>query len=96
MKGNRRQRRLVVMLDEDAYELLARLTTPRRKGGYLSDLIRRAAGAKAGEHPEGMQLLQGIEASLERIEKKLNAAAGEEPDRKEDSQPPALDSDSMR
>lgn len=72
--------RMQVMLDEDAYELLGSLTTPHRKGEYLSDLIRRAAAARTAvhpdEHPEGIQLLQSIEERLERIEDKLNEAAG--------------------
>ena len=61
-----------VILDEDAYQLLEILTSPHRKGEYLSELIRRAAAEQAAEHPEGIQLLQSIEERLERIEDKLD------------------------
>jgi hypothetical protein len=100
MKGDRRQRRLVVMLDDDAYALLAGLTTPRRKGAYLSDLIRRAAGTKAGEQPQGVELLQSIEARLARIEEKLAAAEGGKGSAAmgptEELRPPESDSSWMR
>jgi hypothetical protein len=76
--------RVQIVLDEDAYRLLGSLTSPHRKGEYLSDLIRRAAVAEIVEHPEehpdghpeGIQLLQSIEERLERIEDKLDAVAG--------------------
>jgi hypothetical protein len=75
--------RVQIVLDEDAYQLLGSLTSPHRKGEYLSDLIRRAAVAKIVQHPDqhpgaqGIQLLQSIEESMERIEDKLDAVAGQ-------------------
>jgi hypothetical protein len=81
MKKSERTRRMVVMLDEDAYLLLEGLTSTRRKGTYLSDLIRRAAAEqaaeKSAEHPEEVQLLQNIEERLERIEEKLDEVGGQ-------------------
>jgi hypothetical protein len=64
--------RMQVVLDEDAYRLLGELTTPHRKGEYLSQLIRRAAAEQVSREPEGIQLLQSIEDRLERIEEKLD------------------------
>ena len=64
-----------VVLDEDAYRLLETLTSPHRKGEYLSELIRRAAAEQTADHPEGIQLLQSIEERLERIEDKLDEVA---------------------
>lgn len=53
------KRRIVVMIDGDAWEILERNTTERTKGAFLSDLLR-------GGQPKSEA---GI---LERIERKLD------------------------
>lgn len=55
--------RLVLHVDADAAALLDELTTPRGKGEYLSELVRRES-----------KRLQTAEAGiLERIEAKIDA-----------------------
>lgn len=77
-------RRVSLWLDEDAAELLDRMTTVHRRGRFLSELIRRTAAdraaAEAAASSAGEQL-RSIEERLERIEGKLDelAGAGAEP-----------------
>lgn len=68
-------RRVSLWLDEDAFDLLGRLTTVHRRGRYLSELIRRAAASQETSPLPGVQL-QRIEERLERIEEKLDAPGG--------------------
>ncbi len=69
-------RRIQIVMGEDAFQLLQRLTTPRRKGEYLSELVRRAAAVQAAPHPDGIELLGRIAESLARIEEKLDEPEG--------------------
>ena len=55
------KKRVVLMLDADATEILEQSTTERGKGAYVSKLIRQAIEADTG-------ILERIESRLARIE----------------------------
>lgn len=74
-----RGRRVSLWLDEDAAELLDRMTTVHRRGRFLSELIRRRAAERAAEQlpaPSPGEQLRSIEDRLERIEGKLDGLMG--------------------
>jgi hypothetical protein len=58
-------KRVTLTLHAEAVELLERLTTPRRKGEFVSRLIRQAADPTQLEH---VALLRNIKSQLDRIE----------------------------
>jgi hypothetical protein len=69
------ERRVTLTLDTDAVEVLERMATPRRKGEFVSRLLRQAADPSQQEH---VQLLRNIKSQLDRIEAVV-AARGRSP-----------------
>ena len=58
------KRRVVLMLDEDAADILDRNASERTKGDYISDLLRTAQSGDTG-------ILERMDSRLSRIEKLL-------------------------
>ena len=58
------KRRVVLMLEEDAADILARNASERTKGAYVSELLRSAQSGDTG-------ILERMDSRLSRIEKLL-------------------------
>jgi hypothetical protein len=59
------KRRTLLSLDQDAADLLDSVTTERKKGAFVSELIRQYAQAQPNESPG---ILERIEQRLVRIQ----------------------------
>ena len=60
--------RMLLAIDDDAAGLLDQLTTPRKKGEYISELIKRSVSIQVDE---SAGILERIEQRLIRVEAQL-------------------------
>lgn len=64
------KRRVVLMLDEDAADILERNASERTKGAYISELLRTAQSGDTG-------ILERMDNRLSRIEKQVTKLLAE-------------------
>jgi hypothetical protein len=69
--------RMLLTLDDEAADLLEQLTTPRKKGEYISEMIKRSVPV---EVDESAGILERIEQRLQHVEALLIQMARKDSD----------------